>query len=84
MELHLQILRHILIAKDPTIYLWSVGYSEISGFGFGSLGILRVSKYWSALALSVLYRENTFAVAAGPFDVVIESNKASRILGNIQ
>ncbi len=75
-ELHLQILRHFLIAKNLTLYL-PVGYNEVSSFGLGSLGILRVSRYWSASALSVLYKENTFRVTGGHDDIGIESKNTT-------
>lgn len=77
MELHLAILRHILIATGLPMCLWPVGYDEKSSFGLGSLGILRVSKYWSALALSVLYQENTFRVTEGCHDIGIESQNTT-------
>ena len=43
--------------------------SYVSGFAFGSLGILRVSKYFSTMALSVMYGENCFRLISADFTV---------------
>ncbi len=57
-EVHLQICREMLRSEKPITLSPCKPY--VSRFGFGSLGILRVSKYFSTLALSVMYGENCF------------------------
>ncbi|KAF6236799.1 hypothetical protein HO173_005090 [Letharia columbiana] len=62
MEIQMEIMRHFL--RGPyanTIVLYPLDYYSW-GFGFGSLGILSVSKHFSAIALSVLYGENNFYI----------------------
>ena len=57
-ELKLQICREILRSE------WSIELSPctpyVRDFAFGSLGLLRVSKDFSEMALSVMYGENCF------------------------
>lgn len=69
MELQLMILRQILLADDRLIKIDPLSFYEKENFGLGSLGILRVSKHFSALALDVLYRGNVFGVES--FDTLI-------------
>lgn len=57
-EVQLQICREILRSEEPIKLSPCEPY--VSGFAFGSLGILRVSKYLSTMALSVMYGENCF------------------------
>lgn len=59
-EIHWQILRNFL--KPPeTIELFPQDTYTNRSWVFGSLGILRVSKYFSAIGLSILYGENHFS-----------------------
>ena len=57
-ELQLQICREMLRSEEPIDLLPCKPYH--SGFSFGSLGILRVSKHFSTMALSVMYGDNYF------------------------
>ena len=57
-ELQLQICREMLRSEKPITLSPCKPY--VSGFAFGSLGILRASKYLSKMALSVMYGENCF------------------------
>ena len=57
-EVQLQICREMLRSEKPITLSPHEPY--VSGFAFGSLGILRVSKYFSTMALSVMYGENCF------------------------
>ena len=57
-ELQLQICREMLRSEKPITL--SPDEPWVSGFAFGSLGILRVSKHFSTMALSVMYGENCF------------------------
>ena len=59
MELQLEILRYTLNADD----MLSLNPFNTC-YGLGSLGILRVSKYFSTLGLCILYGENSFDLAA--------------------
>ena len=72
-ELQLQICREMLRSKEPIILcLCDLCYPK---FAFGSLGILRASKHFSTMALSVMYGENCFHLV--PMHWVIE-NKISK------
>ena len=57
-ELQLQICRAMLRSQEPIALSPCEPY--ICGFAFGSLGILRVSKHFSTMALGVMYGENCF------------------------
>lgn len=57
-ELQLQICREMLRSQEPITISPCTPY--VSEFAFGSLGILRVSKYFSTMALGVMYGENCF------------------------
>ena len=62
-EVQLQICREMLRSKEPiTLTPWK---PYVSGFAFGSLGILRASKYFSKMALSIMYGENCFCLGYG-------------------
>ena len=61
-ELQLQICREMLRSEEPIRFDLCEPY--ISGFAFGSLGILRVSRYFSEMALGVMYGENCFRLMA--------------------
>ena len=52
----------------------------VSGFAFGSLGILRVSKHFSTVALSVMYGENCFRL--GNMDYTVEDGYVEDEIGN--
>ena len=83
-ETQLQVLRYIL--RAPIIELSPLdGYSSHK-FGLGSSGILRVSKHFSALALGVLYGENTFYAEASHFDIQREAEvaKVKEVYGHIE
>ena len=61
-EIHWQILRDFL--KHPeTIELFPQDSYDNRSWGFGSLGILSVSKYFSTIGLIVLYGENDFSIS---------------------
>lgn len=61
MEVQLEVMRNFL--KSPYIIeLFPQNTYTNHSWGFGSLGILSVSKYFSAVGLSVLYGENKFYV----------------------
>ena len=61
-EIHWQILRDFL--KHPeTIELFPQDSYDNRSWGFGSLGILSVSKYFSTIELIVLYGENDFSIS---------------------
>ena len=66
-ELQLQICREMLRSEEPIRLDLCEPY--ISGFAFGSLGILRVSKYFSDMALSVMYGENCFRLIAANWTI---------------
>ena len=57
-ELKLQICREMLRSEKPIKLSPCEPY--VSGFAFGSLGLLRVSKDFSEMALGVMYGENCF------------------------
>lgn len=61
-EIHWQILRNFLKCSD-TIELFPQDTYINRSWGFGSLGILSVSKHFSTIGLSVLYRENEFSIS---------------------
>ena len=66
-ELQLQICREMLRSENP-IEL-SPYEPCVFGFAFGSLGILRVSKHFSTMALSVMYAENCFRLDSMEFAI---------------
>ena len=66
-ELQLQICRDMLRSQEPIMLCPCEDY--ISRFAFGSLGILRVSKYFSEMALSVMYGENCFRLIAADWTI---------------
>ena len=57
-ELKLQICREMLRSEKSITLSPCTPY--VSGFAFGSLGLLRVSKDFSEMALTVMYGENCF------------------------
>ena len=57
-ELQLHICRAMLRSQESITLSPCEPY--ICGFAFGSLGILRVSKHFSTMALGVMYGENCF------------------------
>lgn len=60
-EIQVDIMRQLL--KTPyTIELYPQDTHASISWGFGSLGILSVSKHFSAIGLSVLYGENEFSI----------------------
>ena len=60
-EIQLETMRCFL--KNPgDIEMYPVDTYTNQGWDFGSLGILRVSKHFSTLGLSVLYGENKFMI----------------------
>lgn len=76
MEIQMEIMRHFL--RGPyanTVVLHPLDYYSW-GFGFGSLGILSVSKHFSAIALSVLYGENNFYIPG--FERTLEESDESK------
>ena len=66
-ELQLQICREMLRSEEPIRFNLCEPY--ISGFAFGSLGVIRVSKYFSEMALSVMYGENCFRLMAANWTI---------------
>lgn len=60
-EVHWQILRSFLKSSEPVILRPQDTYTNCD-YHFGSLGILRVSKYFSVIGLSILYGENSFSI----------------------
>ena len=58
LEILLQIFREMLRSQKPITLSPCTPY--VSGFAFGSLSILRVSKYFSTMALGIMYGENCF------------------------
>ncbi len=64
-EVQLQICREMLRSEEPITLSPCEPY--VSGFAFGSLGILRASKYFSTMASSVMYGENCFHLESGDF-----------------
>ncbi|KAK0509522.1 hypothetical protein JMJ35_007916 [Cladonia borealis] len=72
-ELQLQICREMLRSEKPIILCPCDVY--IRGFAFGSLGILRVSKHFSEMALSVMYGENCFRLISAEFTIENECLK---------
>ena len=61
-EIHWHILRDLL-KRAETIELFPQDNYNNRSWGFGSLGILGVSKHFSTIGLSVLYRENDFSIS---------------------
>ena len=67
-EVHWQILRNFL--KSPVSFrLCPQDTYTHHAYGFGSLGILSVSKYFSTIGLSILYGENEFLFSSQEQDV---------------
>lgn len=61
-EIQMEIMRHFLRGPYANMIVLYPLDCYSWGFGFGSLGILSVSKHFSAIALSVLYGENKFYI----------------------
>ena len=72
-ELQLQICRAMLRSEKPII-LCPCDFYTLE-FAFGSLGILRVSKYFSEMALSVMYGGNCFQLISADFTIEDECLK---------
>ena len=73
-EILLEIMR--LFLKSPGhIYLDPENTYTDSSWGFGSLGVLRVSKHLSAIGLSVLYGENDFWIQQSEYEL-LESDES--------
>ena len=68
-ELKLKICREILRSKGSIELSPRTPY--VSGFAFGSLGLLRVSKDFSEMALSVMYGENCFYFSSAQWTIVV-------------
>ena len=70
-EVQLQICREMLRSEEPIVLTPWKPY--ISGFAFGSLGILRASKCFSNMALSIMYGENCFHLTSEDRYIVTRS-----------
>ena len=66
-ELQLHICRAMLRSQEPIALSPCKPY--VSGFAFGSLGLLRVSKHFSTMALGVLYGENCFQLESMSYTI---------------
>ena len=74
-ELQLQICREILRSKEPIVLCLCKCCASPSAFG--SLGILRVSKHLSTMALSVMYGENCFHLISAHWTIENKSLKSN-------
>ena len=75
-EIQLQILRHIL--KVDVLELSPLDDYCRPKYGLGSLALLRVSKHFSALGLSILCGENIFKTTPARFAICSRPNVAKR------